>query len=56
MERGIQSGQIDLAASMQGELFYNHEIVVSGAQNKGKLNNSKRIQDFASKQIIECKF
>jgi len=37
MERGIQSGQIDLADSVQGELFYNHEIVVSVAQKQREI-------------------
>ena len=35
-----------------GKLFYNHEIVVSGAQNKGQLNNSERIQDFARSVLL----
>jgi len=34
-----------------GKLFYNHEIVVSGAQNRGQLNNSERIQDLARNRL-----
>lgn len=39
------------------KVFYNHEIVASGAQNKEHLNNSEWIQDFArNRYIISRKF
>jgi len=34
------------------KLCYNHDIVVSCAQNKGQLNNSERIQDFTRNRLL----